>query len=65
VNLFRYPEGDWVCLDAETTVSRRGVGLAVSVLHDRRGPIGRASQSLLIGERKTPQRSWRRPITPG
>jgi hypothetical protein len=54
VNLHRYPEGDWVCLDAETIVSRRGVGLAVSVLHDLRGPIGRASQSLLIGERKAP-----------
>jgi len=53
VNLHRYPEGEWVCLEAETTVSRRGVGLAVSALHDLRGPIGRASQSLLIGERKT------------
>jgi len=33
-------------------VSRRGVGLAVSAPHDLRGPIGRASQSLLVGERK-------------
>jgi len=53
VNLHRYPEGDWVCLEAETTVSRRGVGLAVSALYDLRGPIGRASQSLLVGERKS------------
>ena len=52
VNLHRYPEGEWVCLEAETTVSPRGAGLAVSVLHDRRGPIGRASQSLLVGARK-------------
>jgi len=52
VNLHRYPESDWICLEAETTVSRRGVGLAVSVLHDLRGPIGRASQSLLVGARK-------------
>lgn len=52
VNLHRYPEGEWVCLEAQTTVSPRGVGLAVSALHDERGPIGRASQSLLIGERK-------------
>ncbi len=52
VNLHRYPEGEWVCLEAETTVSPRGVGLAVSVLHDLRGPIGRASQSLLVGARK-------------
>jgi acyl-CoA thioesterase len=54
VHLHRYPEGEWVCLEAETTVSRRGVGLAVSMLYDLRGPIGRGSQSVLIGERKTP-----------
>jgi len=52
VNLHRYPEGEWVCLDAETTVSRRGIGLAASTLHDVRGPIGCASQSLLIGEQR-------------
>jgi hypothetical protein len=52
VNLHRHPEGEWVCLEAESIVSRRGVGLAVSALHDTRGPIGCASQSLLIGERK-------------
>jgi hypothetical protein len=54
VHLHRYPEGEWVCLEAETTVSRRGVGLALSTLHDVRGPIGRGSQSILIGERKGP-----------
>jgi hypothetical protein len=52
VNLHRYPEGQWVCLEAESIVSRQGVGLAASMLHDLRGPIGRASQSLLVGERK-------------
>jgi hypothetical protein len=52
VNLHRYPEGEWVCLEAESTVSRQGVGLATSILHDLRGPIGCASQSLLVGERK-------------
>ncbi|MGZ6143066.1 MAG: thioesterase family protein [Myxococcales bacterium] len=52
VHLHRYPEGEWVCLDAETTVSRQGVGLAFSTLHDLRGPIGRGLQSLLVGERK-------------
>jgi len=52
VHLSRYPEGEWVCLDAATTVSRQGVGLAASTLHDHRGPIGRGLQSLLVGERK-------------
>lgn len=54
VHLHRYPEGEWVCLEAETTVSRRGVGLALSTLHDVRGPIGRGAQSILIGQRKSP-----------
>jgi Thioesterase-like superfamily len=52
VHLYRYPDGEWVCVDAETTVSRHGVGLAISTLHDLRGPIGHGLQSLLIGERK-------------
>jgi hypothetical protein len=52
VHLHRDPEGEWVCLQAETIVSRRGVGLAASALHDLRGPIGHGLQSLLIGQRK-------------
>lgn len=52
VYLHRHPEGEWVCLDAETTATARGVGLAVSTLHDRRGPIGRGLQSLFIAPRR-------------
>jgi hypothetical protein len=52
VYLHRYPEGEWVCLEAATTASNRGLGLAHSVLHDLRGPIGHGLQGLLIGERK-------------
>ena len=51
VYLHRYPAGEWVCLDAETTVSRRGVGLATSTLYDLQGPIGRGLQSLFVAER--------------
>src|SRR5258705_12616167 len=50
VNLHRYPEGEWVCFEAETTASPPSVGLAVSELHDLRGPRGGASQSLLVGQ---------------
>jgi hypothetical protein len=52
VHLHRPAEGEWVCLQAETIATRRGVGLAVSTLHDLRGPIGYGLQSLLIGQRK-------------
>jgi len=53
VHLHRPAEGEWVCLQAETIVARRGVGLAVSTLHDLRGPIGYGLQSLLLGQRKS------------
>jgi hypothetical protein len=52
VYLHRHPEGEWICLEAETTATARGVGLAVSTLHDRRGPIGRGLQSLFIAPRQ-------------
>jgi acyl-Coa thioesterase superfamily protein/acyl-CoA thioesterase superfamily protein len=53
VYLHRYPVGEWVCLDAETTATRRGVGLATSTLHDLQGPIGRGLQSLFIADRES------------
>jgi hypothetical protein len=39
---------EWVCLDAVTWAQPNGVGLAESLLWDRRGPIGRSLQSLLL-----------------
>ncbi|MSO42484.1 MAG: thioesterase family protein [Solirubrobacterales bacterium] len=51
VHLHRMPEGEWVCLDAETRPERHGVGISDSALYDERGLIGRAVQTLLIGER--------------
>ena len=45
------PEGEWVCLDAVTIPEPTGVGLADTALHDERGPIGRATQTLLVANR--------------
>ncbi|HTO95817.1 MAG TPA: thioesterase family protein [Myxococcales bacterium] len=52
VYLHRYPLGEWVCIEAETTPTPRGVGLAASALYDRQGPLGRGLQSLFIAERQ-------------
>jgi hypothetical protein len=52
VQLHRMPEGEWVCLDAVTIPEPTGVGLADTALHDERGPIGRATQTLLVAERE-------------
>ena len=51
VHLHREPEGEWVCLDASTTISHGGVGLATSVLSDLSGPVGVGAQALLVTSR--------------
>ena len=51
VHLHRLPATDWVCLDAYSRPEPSGIGLAHSRLHDERGPIGHAVQTLLIAPR--------------
>lgn len=51
VYLHRLPRGEWICLDAETTPQRSGVGLASATIYDEDGPIGTSSQSLYIAPR--------------
>ncbi len=53
VNLHRYPIGEWVCLEAQTQIDGDGIGVAASVLHDERGPIGYATQSLFVNARSS------------
>ena len=52
VHLVRYPVGEWVCLQAATSIDGAGIGLADSALHDRSGRIGRAAQSLFVNPRR-------------
>jgi hypothetical protein len=52
VYLHRLPVGEWVCLDAATTIEPSGVGLAASVLSDEEGAIGRGLQALFVGPRR-------------
>jgi hypothetical protein len=51
VHLHRQPVGEWVCLQARTTVDPAGIGLAESVIHDRDGPVARGLQSLFVAKR--------------
>lgn len=55
VYLHREAAGEWICLDAGTTIGVTGVGIAESALTDRDGPIGRSLQTLLV-ERRTDMR---------
>lgn len=51
LNLFRPPEGEWIGLRSATEAHGEGAGLVVSQLHDERGPIGIATQTLVLRER--------------
>jgi hypothetical protein len=51
VALYRPLDGEWVCLDAVTRYDRGGIGLTETRLWDRRGPIGRALQTLVLEAR--------------
>jgi hypothetical protein len=51
VHLHRAAQGEWVCLDAATTISPGGAGLAASLLSDDAGPVGRGAQALLVAPR--------------
>jgi hypothetical protein len=51
VHLQRLPQGDWIGLDARTHLHAGGAALAGGVLHDERGPVGRAFQTLVVQQR--------------
>jgi Thioesterase-like superfamily len=47
----RPPVGEWIGLDARTSIAPDGIGVAESVLYDQRGRVGRAIQALLVAPR--------------
>lgn len=48
VHLHRYPVGEWVCMNARTTLDPDGIGIADTALSDQNGRIGRSIQSLYV-----------------
>jgi hypothetical protein len=51
VHLHRQPVGEWVGMDARTTIGPDGAGLATSTVHDVEGPVGTTAQALFVRER--------------
>ena len=47
----RPPVDEWVALESRTRIEAGSVGVAESVMWDRRGRIGHATQSLVVGPR--------------
>jgi acyl-coenzyme A thioesterase PaaI-like protein len=52
VHLTRPPAGEWVCVDAETTLTGTSTGLAAARLLDTEGLVGRSAQALLVVPRR-------------
>lgn len=51
VHLLRPPVGDWLCLDARTTIASGSVGMATSEVYDEVGLVARSAQALLVTRR--------------
>lgn len=51
VVLQRDPAGEWLRLDATSTMGGTGTGLAETQLSDTSGPVGIGTQTLLISPR--------------
>jgi acyl-CoA thioesterase len=56
VHVLRPPVGEWVCLQAATTLSSGSVGLASSDVYDERGLVARSAQALLVAPRAEPSK---------
>ena len=51
VHVLREPVGEWICLDAATTLGPGSVGAATSAAYDERGLVARSAQALLVQRR--------------
>ena len=51
VHVLREPVGEWICLDAATTLGPGSVGVATATAYDERGPVARSAQALLVQRR--------------
>ncbi len=51
VHVLRPPVGEWVCLDADTTLGPGSVGIATSTVYDELGLVARSAQALFVARR--------------
>jgi len=51
VNLLRRPEGEWICIEAQTLLGPASGGLAEARIYDATGLVGRSTQSLALRAR--------------
>jgi hypothetical protein len=51
VHVLREPVGEWICLDAATSLGPGSVGVATATAYDELGPVARSAQALLVQRR--------------
>ena len=51
LHLHRLPEGEWIYMDARSTLDPHGIGVAETEFFDARGRVGRGAQALMVGRR--------------
>lgn len=51
VHVLREPVGEWICLEATTTLGPGSVGIARSTAYDELGPVAQSAQALLVQRR--------------
>ena len=51
VHILRPPVGEWVCLDARTTLGTGSVAVATSSAYDEKGLVARSAQALFVARR--------------
>jgi acyl-coenzyme A thioesterase PaaI-like protein len=51
IHLFEPPAGEWVGIEAETSIGTDGVAMSAAVIHAAHGPIGRIAQNVLVERR--------------
>lgn len=51
IHLLRPPQGEWICIDAQTLLGPAGGGIAEGRIYDTQGLVGRSTQSLTVRPR--------------
>jgi hypothetical protein len=51
LHVLRPSRGEWICLDAASSLQEGGLGAAFSILSDEDGPVARGAQTLLVAPR--------------
>ncbi len=53
IHLYRWPQGEWLGIQAVQQYGQDGIGLTSAVLHDVHGPFGRSEQILTLRKMST------------